>query len=104
MGNKFQVLNDKEATILAISMGLLADYNKIPQIFITFRKIGEPSVIPLLHLLMIPQYEFRNFVYDVLGEIGTKECIQYFEVMLGQENKYLVELNRAILKLKNKYN
>jgi len=80
-----------------------SDDNSIHKIFKLFREFGETSIGPLLHLFTIPNYEFRYKAYEILGEIGNRQCIDYFELMRQNETKYQFELESNLLKLKNKY-
>ena len=79
-----------------------ADEKKVPDIFGAFIQLGESAIAPLLHLFTIPHYEHRDLVYYVLGEIGNSECIQFFETMKQQEDKYMAELNEGLEKLRNR--
>jgi hypothetical protein len=81
---------------------ICADEKKVPDIFGAFMQLGESAIAPLLHLFTIPHYEHRDLVYYVLGEIGNSECIQFFETMKQQEDKYMAELNEGLEKLKNR--
>jgi hypothetical protein len=83
---------------------ICADTDKIPYIFYTFKQLGVTSEIPLLHLFTIPEYEHRQYVYDILGDIGTKNCIEYFEAMKRQDNKYQDRINEGLEKLRNRHN
>ncbi|MBN2890878.1 MAG: hypothetical protein JXL97_03345 [Bacteroidales bacterium] len=82
---------------------ICADEKKVPDIFGAFMQLGEHSIAPLLHLFTIPRYEHRDLVYYVLGEIGNAECIEYFETMKQQEDKYIRELTEGLQKLINRF-
>lgn len=83
---------------------ICADTEKIPYIFYTFKQLGTISEIPLLHLFTIRDYEHRRYVYDILGDIGSKQCIEYFEAMKKQDNKYQDRINEGLEKLKRRHN
>jgi hypothetical protein len=81
---------------------ICADEEMAPEIFSAFLHLGQHSIIPLLHLLTLPEYEHRDLVYYVLGEIGNEKCIDFFEAMRKQETKYINELNDGLTRLKSR--
>ena len=83
---------------------ICADTEKIPYIFYTFKHLSGQTEIPLLHLLTIPEYEHRQYVYDILSDIGTENCIEYFEAMKQQDNKYQDRISEGLEKLKRRHN
>ncbi len=79
-----------------------ADEEMAPEIFGAFLHLGQHSIIPLLHLLTVPEYEHRDLVYYVLGEIGNEKSVEFFEAMQRQETKYINELNDGLTRLKSR--
>ncbi len=77
-----------------------SDEEIVPEIFAAFMNLGKHSINVLLHLLTVPDYEHRDLVYYVLGEIGNEKCIEFFEALSRQETKYRNELNEGLGKLK----
>ena len=102
--DKLLQYGDKSVMPLLEYLFICADTEKIPYIFNTFKQLGTSSEIPLLHLFTIPEYEHRQYVYDILGDIGSKQCIEYSEAMKKQDNKYQDRINEGLSKLKKRHN
>jgi len=79
-----------------------SDEEMAPEIFSAFLHLERHSIIPLLHLLTVPQYEHRDLIYYVLGEVGNEKCIEFFEALSRQETKYINELKEGLEKLKSR--